>query len=903
MRSVKVALVAVLLPLVFTTRPAAASPPPTRARELSGRHAWSGRITLDAPVTIAAGGELVILPGTRIEAAPGASLDISRDARLIANGTVLQPIVFTCTSRPSYEGCWEGLTIRGNAKINFGTLTSPPPRGNGLAGCRETLSGDSAYGGCDDADSSGVLRYVRVEHARSGLQLLGAGSGTVVDFVQVNRSRRDGLRVVGGKVNLRHVFLTANREYGLTWLGGWRGNAQFVAIQQDATWQHGGILASNAADDDSTRTQGVPRSAPVLHNVTIVAPSVTSNPFHATATALVLARGTSGQLRNVLAFRPPIAFGLADASTCVPFSVDPPVLTHTLVAGAGTAGDPDADPTCLGYTSPDVESLWLADPANASRIVTDPTQVQQLLIGAENLITPDGRPRAGTDAVTLPPAAHPADPFFVAAPYIGAVTPAGLVATNIPWNAGWTIAAPLPPAPGSVTGIVASPARGAFGSATVSSNVGTGSLTNAAGQFSLSLPAGDHLLGVTGLPPGCGVTPSNVTIPGGANVTANLAVNCVIMDGVTTAASHACARTTTLAVQCWGENANGALGVGSTSPAVSSVPLRVVTPFPITDLTSGYAHTCGLAGGTALCWGLNAFAALGNGAIGGVQSIPLPPQTGGTAFTKIAAGGYHTCGLTAAGEAWCWGWNAEGQTGIGSAGSPVILPQRVQDGGLRFAAISAGESHTCALTLTGTAYCWGGNARGELGSDPSVVGAIVPAPIAVPANTTFLEIDGGLVHTCAVDSSRRAWCWGDRSRGQIGDGLVNSVIAPPTMIPSSPQFLQLSVGGETTCGIVLGVPFAALCWGRGDQGSLGNGTNTPSQPTAVTALHLLTAGPTLATPRIDVGPASGPNGSLVCAVNTLGETWCWGPGHLGQLGDGSTSTSSASPRRVLLLPP
>ena len=883
---------------------AASADPLTRVSRgtIHGRHTWSAVVALDGPVVVAADAELVIAPGTRIEAAPGASLSIGRDARVIAIGTPLQPIVFSCNSSPAYEGCWDGLTIRGNARINFGSLSSPAARGTGPSGCRESLTDALAYGGCDDADSSGVLRYVRVEHARHGLQLLGVGRATSIDFVQVNRSRRDGLRIVGGTVGIRHAFLTANREYGLTWLGGWRGNAQFVAIQQDAAWQHGGILASNAAADDSSSTQGVPRSAPILHNVTIVAPSLPSNPFHATATAVVLARGTSGELRNVLAFRPPIAFGLADASTCIPFSIDPPVLTHVLVAGAGTPGDPDADPTCLGYGSPDVESLWLADPANASRVITSPSQVQQLLIGPENLITPDGRPRAGTDAVTLPPAAPPTDPFFVSAPYIGAVSPAGLVATNIPWHAGWTIAAPLPPAPGAVSGIVASTIRGPFGGVTVSSNVGTAAPANASGSYALSLPAGNHILGVTGLPPGCGVTPSSVAIPSGGNVTADLAVNCAVMEGVTASTSHACATTNT-AIQCWGENANGALGIGTTVPPVSPVPVRVVTPFPITDLTSGYAHTCGLSGGTAFCWGLNAFAALGNGAIGGVQATPLPPQTGGVSFSKIAAGGYHTCGLTAQGEAWCWGWNAEGQTGIGSAGSPVILPQRVQDGGLRFTDIAAGESHTCALTTAGAAYCWGGNARGELGSDPAIVGAMVPTPIAVPGGTAFARIDGGLVHTCALDQTLRAWCWGDRTRGQVGDGLADATIAPPTMVAPGVQFLRLSVGGETTCGIAVSANHTVYCWGRGDLGSLGNGTTTASQPVPTIATNLAVPGPALALPRIDVGPASGPNGSLVCAVNTLGETWCWGPGTFGQRGDGTTTAIVSTPVRVLLLAP
>lgn len=890
-------------PVVAPARHVVGTPATTTI--LAGRITWRAGTTveLQGGVALAAGAELVLEPGARVEARPGAYLSVGRDARILAMGTVLQPIVLTCTSVPRYDGCWEGLQIRGNARLNFGATTSPAARGTGAAGCRETMTGGLAYGGCDDADSSGVLQYVRVEYPNSGLQLLGVGSQTLIDYVQVNRSRRHGLQIVGGAAGVRRAFLTANRDYGLAWLGGWRGKAQQVVIQQDAAWQRGGVLASNAAGDDSTRFLGSPRSAPVLQNVTIVAPSISANPFHGEAAGVVLAGGTSGTLRNFLVYRAPIAFSLRDVETCIPFSVAPPEFTHVLVAGAGLVGDPDADPTCASYTSPDVEAQWIADPGNASRVLTATAAVQQLMIGPENLITPDARPRAASDAVTMPVAPLPADAFFQAAPYIGAVAPANTTMGNIPWYAGWTVPAPVPPAEGSVTGVVASATRGPVAGAVVTTSFGTSSApTTATGSYSLLLPAGSHQLGASQLPQGCGVTGVTVTVPTGGTANADLPVTCTVVTRVAAATGHVCVATASSVSQCWGDNSNGALGNGAAGLVPVPAPVRVVTPFPISEVTSGYSHSCGLANGTALCWGANAFASLGTGSIGGFQSVPVPVSSGGVTFTRIAAGGYHTCALTAAGEAWCWGWNAEGQTGIGSIGSPVILPQRVQDNGLRFVEIAAGESHSCGLTAAGVAWCWGGNARGELGSDPAIVGASSPTPLLVPGGHTFASLDGGLLHTCGLSTVGGVWCWGDRTRGQVGDGVVGNTIASPTLVPGGRTYVHLSVGGETSCAVEA-VTFQSWCWGRGDFGSLGDGTTVASQPSPVAAALLMVAGPVVGLPRVDVGHASGVSGSPVCAINTAGEVWCWGPGAQGQLGDGTLLVSQPTPRQARILPP
>ncbi|MBC7896693.1 MAG: hypothetical protein H7066_14850 [Cytophagaceae bacterium] len=333
-----------------------------------------------------------------------------------------------------------------------------------------------------------------------------------------------------------------------------------------------------------------------------------------------------------------------------------------------------------------------------------------------------------------------------------------------------------------------------------------------------------------------------------------------------------------------------------------STPINVPTLYAIGSVVAGYSHSCGLAQGVALCWGANVFGVLGVGSIGGVALQPTPVQAGGVAFVQLVSGGYHNCGLTAAGEAWCWGWNAEGQTGIGSVGSPVILPQRVQDGGLRFASLAAGESHTCGLTAAGVAYCWGGNARGELGSDPGVIGAQRPTPTMVPGVPALSLIDGGTLHSCALATTGEAWCWGDRTSGQTGDGVVDGAITSPHLVSGTMSWAHLATAGSTTCAVEAGT-LDAWCWGRGDQGSLGNGAFPAHSALPVLAGSLLLQGPALTTPRVDVGPASGAPGSIVCATTTLGTVLCWGPGGRGQLGDGTLTPRRAVAAPVLVGPP
>ena len=196
------------------------------------------------------------------------------------------------------------------------------------------------------------------------------------------------------------------------------------------------------------------------------------------------------------------------------------------------------------------------------------------------------------------------------------------------------------------------------------------------------------------------------------------------------------------------------------------------------QFTSNGAHTCALtAGGKAYCWGLNSQGQLGNNSTTN-SLIPVAVQMpAGVSFQSIAAGITHTCALTTTGQVYCWGQGSSGQLGNNST-ADSLTPVAVQmPAGVSFQSIATGYYHTCALTTTGQAYCWGRGYGGQLGNN-STTGSRIPVAVQMPAGVSFQSIAAGSVHTCALTAGGQAYCWGQGSSGQLGNNSTADSLTP-----------------------------------------------------------------------------------------------------------------------------
>ncbi len=266
--------------------------------------------------------------------------------------------------------------------------------------------------------------------------------------------------------------------------------------------------------------------------------------------------------------------------------------------------------------------------------------------------------------------------------------------------------------------------------------------------------------------------------------------------------THTCALVADGTARCWGYNYWGGLGTGSiaqsTVPAVVVDPDGTGRPFAgLTRLSAGGFHTCAVTdGGTAYCWGWNVAGQLGIGRSGpGPTTVPSAvvadasgePLTG---VTELGAGNVHTCAVLAGGTASCWGQNAYGQLGDGAAPANSPVPVAVLDGATGepvtgIARLRDGGLHSCAVTTDGGARCWGLNESGQLG-DGATLDRDVAAAVLTAGGEPFgavAELAARQYQSCAVTATGVLWCWGVNGDGQLGDGSVENRTAPTPVRP------------------------------------------------------------------------------------------------------------------------
>ena len=200
------------------------------------------------------------------------------------------------------------------------------------------------------------------------------------------------------------------------------------------------------------------------------------------------------------------------------------------------------------------------------------------------------------------------------------------------------------------------------------------------------------------------------------------------------------------------------------------------------------------------------------------------------------------------------------------------------DIGRVFVAITAGGRHTCGLGASGSAWCWGDNSTGQLG-DGGTVQHTTPTPVG--GALEFIELSAGFEHTCGITVDHTAYCWGANGSGELGDS-TNAPRNLPVPVAGALDFIHLSAGYNHTCGITSA--HAAYCWGRNDLGQLGDSTGNPSAvPTpAAGGLQFI-----LISTRIHT-----------CAVAADNTVYCWGRNVEGQLGDGAPTLYRNTPTPV-----
>ncbi|NBW65955.1 hypothetical protein EBR44_09370, partial [bacterium] len=339
-----------------------------------------------------------------------------------------------------------------------------------------------------------------------------------------------------------------------------------------------------------------------------------------------------------------------------------------------------------------------------------------------------------------------------------------------------------------------------------------------------------------------------------------------------------CALNNSGSAACWGSNERGQIGDGTLTQR--NVPTAVSGGLTFTKLSVGTAdHTCGLtSAGAAYCWGSNSFGEIGDSTY--TDATAPVAVKGSLVFTQLAVSRSSSCGLTAAGAMYCWGSNDLSLLGDGVLGTTSLTPQLVNTGGVAFSQMGVGRNLACGLTTAGALYCWGGGgftADGTQGGSPiNSAFTVRPTPTLVNDGRSYKLLRVGEQFACGITTTNTTLCWGSNSQGQLGNGYsVNRT--SPTEVVTTQQFTSLSLGFIHACG--LNAAGALWCWGYGADGRIADGTTT-SRTLPVAAL----GGLTLTSVRL--------SGSNSCGISTGGVPFCAGTGSNGAIGNNTTNGSA-----------
>ena len=263
------------------------------------------------------------------------------------------------------------------------------------------------------------------------------------------------------------------------------------------------------------------------------------------------------------------------------------------------------------------------------------------------------------------------------------------------------------------------------------------------------------------------------------------------------------------------------------------------------------------------------------------RTSPVSVVGGITSWAQIGAGNQHSVAIRTNGQAWAWGYNAfYGALGDGTS-TNRSSPVSVVGGFTNWARISAGRNHNAGLRANGQAWCWGQGTNGQLGDGAA---SNRSSPVSVVGGfTDWVQISAGTAHTVGLRANGQAWAWGANSRGQLGDGTASVRSSPVSVVGGFTDWVQISAAksslGEHTAGIRSNGQ--AWCWGANSFGQSGDGTaSSRSSPVSVVGGF---------TDWVQISA----NQAHTAAVRSNGQAWCWGSGANGRLGDGTTASKSS----------
>jgi alpha-tubulin suppressor-like RCC1 family protein len=287
--------------------------------------------------------------------------------------------------------------------------------------------------------------------------------------------------------------------------------------------------------------------------------------------------------------------------------------------------------------------------------------------------------------------------------------------------------------------------------------------------------------------------------------------------------NHTCATTTGDSLYCWGYNGTGQIGDGTSGGGNDRhSPKKIGSSGVWAAAAAGGNHTCAITTGNSLyCWGYNIYGQVGDGTSGNSRPSPKKIGTSGV-WAGVTTGELHTCAISTGKSLYCWGANEAGSLGDGTT-TNRRSPTRIGSAGA-WALASAGDYHSCAISTANSLYCWGYNNNGQVG-DGTTTQRLSPKKIGTTGAWARINTGGtsGVYsHTCATTTGNSLYCWGNNSFGQIGDGTTTSPRLSPKKIGTTGVWAGAQAGGTHSCAITTAK--SLYCWGYNGEGQIGDGT-------------------------------------------------------------------------------